>query len=70
MNTRAAAANLSQAAKDLSIAWQHAKSSWRDAKSLEFESKYLDPLPGYIARASSALEELDVLLRKVHADCE
>jgi hypothetical protein len=39
-------------------------------KSLEFESKFLDPLPGYIARASTALEELDTLLRKVKADCE
>ena len=70
MNTRAAAANLSQATKELSIAWQQAKSSWRDAKSAEFESRFLEPLPGYIARAGSALEELDALLRKVKADCE
>ena len=70
MNTRAAAANLAQATKDLSIAWQEAKSSWRDAKAAEFESKYLDPLPAYVARAGAALEELDALLRKVKADCE
>ena len=70
MNTRAAAANLAQATKDLSIAWQEVRTYWRDTKSAEFESKYLDPLPGYVARAGSALEELDVLLRKVKADCE
>lgn len=70
MNTRAIAANLSQATKDLSIAWQQTKSSWRDVKSTEFESRYLDPLPGYIVRAGSAIEELDALLRKVKADCE
>ena len=70
MNTRATAANLAQASKELSIAWQHAKSSWRDVKSVEFESRYLDPLPGYIVRAGTAIEELDVLLRKVKADCE
>lgn len=70
MNTRAAAANLGQATKDLAIAWQQTKASWRDVKSVEFESKFLDPLPGYIARASTALEELDALLRKVKADCE
>lgn len=70
MNTRAAAANLAQATKDLSIAWQETKSYWRDTKCVEFESKFLDPLPGYIARASTALEELDALLRKVKADCE
>jgi hypothetical protein len=65
MNTRAAAANLAQATKDLSIAWQEARSSWRDAKAAEFESKYLDPLPAYVARAGAALEELDALLRMV-----
>ncbi|HYR57785.1 MAG TPA: hypothetical protein VEO95_04105 [Chthoniobacteraceae bacterium] len=70
MNTRAAASNLGQATKDLSIEWQETKSSWRDTKSAEFESKFLDPLPGYISRASLALEELDALLRKVKADCE
>jgi hypothetical protein len=70
MNTRAIAANLSQATKDLNIAWQQTKSSWRDAKSAEFESRFLDPLPGYIVRAGSAIEELDALLRKVKADCE
>lgn len=70
MNTRATAANLAQATKDLSIAWQQTKSSWRDVKSAEFEGKFLDPLPGYIVRASAAIEELDALLRKVKADCE
>jgi hypothetical protein len=70
MNTRAAAANLSQATKELSIAWQQAKESWRDAKALEFEGRFLDPLPGAVARSSTALEELDVLLRKVKSDCE
>jgi hypothetical protein len=70
MNTRATASNLAQAAKELSIAWQRTKESWRDAKSLEFETKFLEPLPGYIARSSAAIEELDAVLRKVKADCE
>jgi len=70
MKTRAAAANLAQATKDLAVAWQQAGAYWRDAKALEFESKYLDPLPGYMSRSTTALEELDALLRKVKADCE
>ncbi len=70
MNTRAAASNIAQATKDLSIAWQQVGAYWRDAKALEFESKYLEPLPGYVSRTTTALEELDVLLRKVKADCE
>jgi hypothetical protein len=70
MNTRATAANLAQAAKDLSIAWQRTKESWHDAKSVEFETRFLEPLPGYIARSAAAIEELDAVLRKVKADCE
>jgi len=70
MNARAAAANLAEATKELSIAWQQTTAYWRDAKAMEFAGKYLDPLPGYLSRTTTALEELDALLRKVKADCE
>ena len=70
MIPHAAAANLAQATKELVLAWQQAGAYWRDAKAAEFESKYLEPLPGYLSRATTALEELDALLRKVKADCE
>jgi hypothetical protein len=39
-------------------------------KSHEFEKNYLQDLPSYVARATSVMEEIDVLLRKVKADCE
>lgn len=70
MNTRASAANLAQAVKDLSIEWDQIKASWRDVKSREFEEKYLEPIPGQVARATSVIEEIDAILRKVKADCE
>jgi hypothetical protein len=70
MNTRVSASNLVQAMKDLSAEWQQAKESWRDAKAREFEERYLDPLPGYIARATAVMEEVETLMRKVRKDCE
>lgn len=70
MNTRVSASNLIQAAKELSAEWHRTKESWRDVKAREFEDKFLDPLPGYIARASRVMEEVDALLRKVRKDCE
>jgi hypothetical protein len=70
MSTRVSAANLIQAMKDLSVEWQQAKEHWRDAKSHEFERHYLEPLPREIARATTAIEEIDALLRKVRSDCE
>ena len=70
MNARVSAANLIQAAKALAAEWHQTKEHWRDAKAREFEEKYLDQLPGDIARASRAMEEIDTLLRKVRKDCE
>ena len=55
MNTRVSAANLMAAAKELSMEWQETKSYWRDAKTREFEERFLDPLPGYISRATRAM---------------
>ncbi len=70
MNTRVSAANLIQSAKELGAEWHTAKESWRDVKAREFEEKFVDPLPGYIARASRMMDEVDALLRKVRKDCE
>ncbi len=70
MNPRGSAASLGEAVKELSIEWQQTKSYWRDVKSMEFEKNYLDALPSYVARATTFMEEIDTLLRKVKTDCE
>jgi hypothetical protein len=70
MNIRGSASNLAQAMKDLMMKWEQTRESWRDAKSEEFHAHYLEHLPGHIARAMAAMEELDGLLRKVRKDCE
>lgn len=61
---------LLQAIKDLSQKWEQTKASWRDVKADEFEQKYLERLPNLAARTSTVMEEIGVLLRKVHLDCE
>jgi hypothetical protein len=61
---------LLQAIKDLSQKWEQTKASWRDVKADEFEHNYLERLPNLAARTSTAMEEISVLLRKVHLDCE
>ena len=70
MNLRSSASNLTQAVKNLSVQWQQARGYWRDAKSMEFEERYLEPLPNLAARASAVIEEIDAVLRKIKADCE
>ena len=61
---------LLQAIKDLSQKWEQTKAYWRDVKTDEFEHNYLERLPNLTARTSTAMEEISVLLRKVHLDCE
>ena len=70
MTPRGSAASLGEAVKELSIEWQQTKNYWRDVKSQEFEKNYLDALPSYVARATTFMEEIDTLLRKVKTDCE
>ena len=69
-NTRASAANLVQAVKELSFDWEQTRAYWNDAKSQQFARDYLDQVPEYVMRTRIAMEEIDVLLRKVRSDCE
>lgn len=70
MKTKGSASNLIQATKNLTAEWQRVKEVWRDGKSVEFEQKYLENLPGDVAKAIEAMEEVDLLLKKVRGDCE
>jgi uncharacterized protein YeaO (DUF488 family) len=70
MSIKGSAATLAQAAKDLSMEWQQTKNFWHDVKSQEFEKKYIDELPGQIARATAVMEDLHTLLGRVRSDCE
>ena len=70
MNARATAANLAQGVKDLSFDWEQTKTCWHDVKSQQFERDYLEQVADYVTRARAAMEEIDVLVRKVRSDCE
>jgi hypothetical protein len=70
MSTQGSASNLAQAARILNLEWENTKTYWRDVKSQEFEHKYLEDLPGQVASAAAAMEEIDLLLKKVRGDCE
>jgi hypothetical protein len=64
------ASNLQEAMKGIGAAWEHTRSQWRDAKAQEFERQYLERLPSDMARAITVMEEISVLLKKIHDDCE
>jgi hypothetical protein len=68
--TQGSASNLLQAARILNIEWEKTKTYWRDVKSQEFEHTYLEDLPVQVASATNAMEEIDLLLKRVRSDCE
>jgi hypothetical protein len=70
MSVRVGATNLDDAVKELNIRWQQTRASWRDQKAMEFERTYLEKLPNVVQRAKTIMEELDLVLRRVHSDCE
>lgn len=70
MSANESKSTLLQALKDLSVQWEHTKAFWRDVKADEFEKHYLESLPNFVARTSTAMDELATLMRKVEIDCE
>jgi hypothetical protein len=70
MSTKGSASNLAQATRLMSLEWEKTKAYWRDAKCQEFEHKYLEELSGQVAAATNAMEEMELLLKKVRSDCE
>jgi hypothetical protein len=70
MTTQGSASQLESAWRDLAASWQQTCEDWRDAKSQEFEKRFLEKLPGLIMTARQAMEDIDILLRKMRHDCE
>jgi hypothetical protein len=70
MNTQGSASQLESAWRDLAAAWQHTTDDWRDVKAQEFEARFLEKLPALLGGARQAIEEIDILLRKMRHDCE
>jgi hypothetical protein len=69
-STQGSGAQLEAAWRDLSAAWERTMEDWRDAKAQEFQKQFLERLPGLLSGAKQAIEDIDVLLRKMRHDCE
>lgn len=70
MSAAAARGLLTLATRNLMGRWEETRIAWRDGKAEEFDVLYLAEITDTVATALRALEELDQLLEKVHADCE
>lgn len=70
MSASASRGLLTMATRNLQAQWGELRGSWRDQKAAEFEQQYLAELSNTVNGALRALEDLDKVLHKIHADCE
>jgi len=61
---------LSKAIKLLENRWQDTKMTWDDPRSREFEERFLIPLHADLMTAVTAMDQMAVLLSKIHSECE
>jgi len=70
MSLGASKSLLNESTREMFARWEETKLSWRDAKAQEFEKVYLSSLPQAVANATRIIEELDLVLSKIHSDCD
>lgn len=61
---------LTLSTRSLLARWEETRHAWRDQKADEFEQVYLAEISAHLGATLRALEELEILLDKIHADCE
>ena len=62
--------NLIQIARELNERWLATTVHWRDAKAQDFEKRYMEPVPSLVTKTSAAMNELEIILKKIRKDCE
>ncbi len=60
---------LSGALKDLNIFWDRTASSWNDGARDKFAKDHIDDLAHAIRDASTALDQIEQLLRQIRREC-
>jgi hypothetical protein len=60
-------------AKSLSLLqsrWLETKADWDDARAREFEKRFLEPLELDLRGAVSAMDQIAVVIARIHQECE
>jgi hypothetical protein len=61
---------LAKAIKLLENRWMDTRMSWDDPRTREFEERFLVPLKADLMMAVTAMDQMAVLLSRIHAECE
>jgi hypothetical protein len=61
---------LTGATRQLQSRWKETQRAWQDRKATDFHETYIDPLTRDVQAALRVIDELDLVLQQIHADCE
>jgi hypothetical protein len=61
---------LGKALKQLEHRWIDARTNWDDARTREFEDRFLVPLQADLRNTVAAMDQMAVLLSRIHSECE
>ena len=70
MSVRTAFGQIEHARKSLAELWEATRIAWTDENSRRFERDVMNPLMACTQQMEMALNQLEVVLRKVRRDCE
>lgn len=70
MSLNSSKSRLAGLTKELSLRWTDTREHWRDAKSAEFEQRFMQELFARMNQATTALDKLEELGKRIRKDCE
>jgi len=56
--------------KEISLRWADTKNHWRDARSAEFERRFMQELTPRVNQATTAIDKLEELFKRIRKECE
>ena len=56
--------------QEVSARWANTKAHWRDERATKFEQRFMTELFPRVNLATTAIEKLDELFKRIRKDCE
>ena len=63
-------ARLTGLTQEISARWANTKAHWRDERAVKFEQRFMHELFPRVNQATTAIEKLDELFKRIRKDCE
>lgn len=70
MNFNATKSRMAGLTREISLRWSDTRDHWHDARGAEFDRRYMQELVARMNTATTALDKLEELCKRIRKDCE